>query len=327
MMLKQLRWLCASSFLMVGVGCQTLGFTSSMASDVGEDPNANEKLQLPPKEGAKACVAAAEVLEKGEKYTEAVALYERARATDSAYAYVGRRLAVLYDRTGNFPKADEEYTKALKASPKDADLLNDYAYSHYLRGNWEATEEHCRKALDVQPEHKRAWMNLGLALAQLGRTEESFEAFTKVVPPAQAHCNIGFALAARGQTTDAIIAYRQAIRLAPELQIAHAAIAKLDATRAKPAIEQLPAPKPTRLPTPVTTNDDDWEVPASKPLPDAILRPDMPKPPASEPPLKPRDVPTLDQPEPRVPVAPLLEDVPVPPPLPPAKRFVQPPNE
>ena len=43
----------------------------------------------------------------------------------------------------------------------------------------------------------------------------------------QAHCNLGFALAAKGETAEAIHQYQIALELAPDLQLAQAALSKL----------------------------------------------------------------------------------------------------
>jgi tetratricopeptide (TPR) repeat protein len=211
------------------------------------EATAPEKLELPPKEGAKACVATAEMLEKEGKLFEAAALYERARGLDSAYETLTRKLAVLYDCQGAFGQADAEYQRALEQSPANADLWNDYGYSHYIRGNWAQAEAALRKSLAIKQDHKRAWTNLGLVLVQSGRVDESYDAFTKVVPPAQAHCNLGFALAAKGEKGEAIHQYRIALELAPDLQLAQAAIVKLQTS---------PGPKPKAGPTMATVHDE-----------------------------------------------------------------------
>jgi Tfp pilus assembly protein PilF len=207
-------------------GCLSLGkFVPGGLTSV--EATAPEKLELPPKEGAKACIATAEMLEKDGKLFEAAALYDKARSLDSANETLTRRLAVLYDCQGAFPQADAEYQRALELAPNNPDLWNDFGYSHYCRGNWVQAEEALRKALAIKPDHKRAWTNLGLVLVQAGRPEESYEAFTKVVPPAQAHCNLGFALAAKGESAEAIHQYQLALELAPDLQLAQAALSKL----------------------------------------------------------------------------------------------------
>jgi Tfp pilus assembly protein PilF len=236
-------------------GCLSLGKPASPGLAQVGDPSAPEKLELPAADGARACLATAEMLEKDGKLLEAAALYERARNLDPANDGLTRRLAVLYDRQGAFVRADVEYDRALALSPGDADLWNDFGYSHYCRGNWDRAEQAYRKALELKPDLKRAWVNLGLTLAQLNRPEESFDAFTKVVPPAQAHCNLGFVLAARGKTADAMHEYRTALELAPDLALARAALVKLDAPRPAKKVAAKPDEKPARPPEPVAKTE------------------------------------------------------------------------
>ena len=105
------RLLLANLFLAsVSSGCLSTkpqsDFTPS-AQAYGE-PDANSKLELPPKESARACLAAAQMLEKKGQSREAAFEYEKARANDSSLnKTVCRRLAVLYDRLGDFEKACE----------------------------------------------------------------------------------------------------------------------------------------------------------------------------------------------------------------------------
>lgn len=192
--------------------------------------------ELPPAEAARLALRTAQEFEKNGRLPEAIQFYEKARAHDPALRWTtARRLAVLYDLTGNFPKADAEYAELLRAFPKDADLLNDVGYSHYCRGQWSIAEQHLTQAVQLQPQHKKAWVNLGLARAQQGKIEESLQAFQQAVPPAEAHCNLAFVLAAQGDHAAALQHYQQALQLNPGLTLAQAAVARLQTTPSDPA--------------------------------------------------------------------------------------------
>src|SRR5262249_25321510 len=127
-----------------------------------------------------------------------------------------------------FQKATDEYEALLKAHPKDADLLTDLGYSYYCRGDWANAEAYLAKAVQFDPKHKKAWVNLGLARAQQGKWDDSFQAFCQAVRPADAHCNVAFILAAQGKTDEAKAQYRQALSLDPSLRLAHDALAQLE---------------------------------------------------------------------------------------------------
>lgn len=186
-------------------------------------------VELPVKEAVKLCLRTAQEYEKGGQVEPAIRLYEKARAGDpAAAAQAGRRLAVLYDKAGDFSKSAAEYEALLKARPKDADLLNDLGYSYYSRGDWATAEGYLAQAVQADPNHKRAWINLGLAQAQQGKFDEGFQAFCKAVRPADAHCNLAFVLAAQAKTEEAKGQYRQALALDPGLRVARSGLATLE---------------------------------------------------------------------------------------------------
>jgi tetratricopeptide (TPR) repeat protein len=203
-------------------------------------------VELPTREGAKLCVRAAEEFEKNGQVEDAIRLYEKARTDDPVGAKgAARRLAVLYDRAGDFSKSGDEYEALLKAHPNDAELLNDLGYSHYCRGDWAAAETYLTRAVEADKNHKRAWCNLGLAQAQQGKLEEAFHSFTRAVRPAEAHCNIAFVLAAQGKVEDAKARYAEALRLDPALRRAQAATARLANAKAGTVTPAATKPGPT----------------------------------------------------------------------------------
>ena len=137
--MKIRRCLLAASLLSINVGC--LNLASNFLIDENTKPiagnaGAKEKL-LPPKECAEICLTIGTELEKGGYLADAAIQYEKVRKLDPKTQVVGRRLAVLYDQLGEERRALTEYDDALKRTPKDADLLNDYGYFHYSRGRWQ----------------------------------------------------------------------------------------------------------------------------------------------------------------------------------------------
>ncbi len=193
------------------------------------EPSPANEAELSGKPAATLALTMAEELEKAGKDGDAIAYYEKARAADpAANAKAARRLAVLYDRAGDPGKAMQEFRELLKAKPRDPDLLNDIGYSHYNRNEWTDAETHFRKALDSDKHHKRAWVNLGLTLAQQGRADESLTAFEKAVSPAEAKSNLAFVLATQGKRDAAADLYRQALSADSTLKSASTALAALE---------------------------------------------------------------------------------------------------
>jgi Tfp pilus assembly protein PilF len=187
-----------------------------------------EARELPPAETTRVCLTTADELFKKGQDREAIALYEKARKVDPKQKQVCRRLAVLYDRQGDFQRAEAEYQTALSLYPKSADVHNDFGYSWYCRGNAAEAEKQLRKAVELDQRHSCAWVNLGMVLGQQGRYEESLAAFGKAVSPAQAQANLGFLLTAQGKREEAKVAYRRALQQDPDLTLARAALDRLE---------------------------------------------------------------------------------------------------
>jgi Flp pilus assembly protein TadD len=226
-----LTWLAAFSMIGTMIGCHATPVRERGLSPVAQssiERSAEHTPNISPQRAAKLALEAAFQMEKSGHERLAVEQYERARQLDPKLTQVAHRLAVLHDRQGDFARAAIEYKKALEARPKDAGLLNDMAYHCYQRGDWSGAETWLRQALAVDPKHQRAWINLGMTLAQQGKTKEGFEAFAKVVSPAEAKSNLGMILAQRGQYEDARQAFRESLALEPDSSLTRAALTRLE---------------------------------------------------------------------------------------------------
>lgn len=246
-------------------GCQSwpLGGSSSLPS--GSAANAHARSELPPGDTAEICLALAASMEKSGSEGEAIGQYEKARQLNPSLQQVARHLAVLYDRQGQYTRAVAEYQLAIKLQPKDSDLFNDFGYCHYNHGKWSEAEKYLTEAITLNADNKRAWINLGMTLAQQERYPESLEAFHKALPGAQAHCNIAFIMTTQGKQEEAKKEYRLALAEQADLSLARAALAKLEnaknpvvpAAAPNPPAAVLTAPKPAappvEAPTPVTS--------------------------------------------------------------------------
>ncbi|MCS6865228.1 MAG: tetratricopeptide repeat protein [Gemmataceae bacterium] len=234
-------WVVVGLSWAVAIGCKgtdklpalTTGLTGTETPPLLVGPDAAAKapapVELPAKEKAHVCFRTAQFFEKDGRIEDAIRMYEQARATDPALQRpAARRLAVLYDKIGDFTRSTTEYEALLKEYPKDADLLTDYGYSHYCRGDWAKAEDALRKAVQIDPQHKKAWINLGLAQAQMGQYDEGYRSFCKAVREPDAHCNIAFVLATQGKIAEAKDRYRLALSLDPNLRAAQIGLGYLE---------------------------------------------------------------------------------------------------
>jgi Tfp pilus assembly protein PilF len=214
---------CATSSLMPS----QFGGLSSTAREESDLPKTTSG-ELPPKEAARACMVAAEELEKNGHTQEAIQLYEKARNSDPSLKSVSHHLAALYDAQGDSTRSLAEYNKALACDPKNANLLSDLGYYYYERDNFAEAERSLRAALAIDPNHQKALTNLGLVLAGQGRFAESFEVFSKASGPAAAHSNVGVLMAKQGRYDEAKQAFHEALALDATLEQPRAFLAYLD---------------------------------------------------------------------------------------------------
>jgi Tfp pilus assembly protein PilF len=215
-------------------GCVNPGATprnnSPLIPPLPESPRAEKAAgDLAPAESVKLCLATAQQLEAANKPMDAIPLYEKARQLDPrSDVKVTLSLANLYSKIGEFDRAKDEFDRALRMSPKSAEILNDLGYAYYSRGMWKEAETALKSALAADPRHVRAWNNLGLTLGQQGRYEESADAFRHVVSPGKAYCNVAFLMATQGHREQAAATYRVALKVEPDLQLARMALDRLE---------------------------------------------------------------------------------------------------
>lgn len=93
---------------------------------------------------------------------EARMYYEQVLAEDPEQPDAHHRLAILADRAGDFPRAEQHYRLALLGKPHDADVLNDLGYSYFLQGRAADSERYLSQARQIDPRHPHVSENLSL---------------------------------------------------------------------------------------------------------------------------------------------------------------------
>ena len=187
---------CAAMLGQTGcVGSGGMGLSKWSGSAQGKD-------DLSPDIAVKASLTVAQNLEKNGNEAGAIEQYEKVTQVEPNNYRVMHKLALLYDHKTEYVKSDAMFAKLAKARPQDAEVLNDWGYSLYLRNSGGEAEDKLRLALKLSPQHARARANLGLVLGQQGRYDEALATFKEVVSDAEAHCNLAFVYWTQGHLED-----------------------------------------------------------------------------------------------------------------------------
>jgi superkiller protein 3 len=130
-------------------------------------------------------------------------------------------LAEAFLTQGQFKRAIDEYQLALSAGPLPADALNHLGYALLQERRPAEAEQFLRLSVAAQTNNAAAYSNLGNALQQLGRLEESFIVYRLALAAPggaqqpETHNDFGVALARAGRMDEAIVQFREAVRLDP----------------------------------------------------------------------------------------------------------------
>jgi tetratricopeptide (TPR) repeat protein len=116
------------------------------------------------------------------KYTEAAQMFERALplAKEKNVPIVLAKLAESYQKSQQYPKAVENYTKAIEARPDDATLHNNLGNVYAEMGKVPEAAAEFKKAADMDPSQaSRYYFNYGAVMYNQGKMDEAAEAFKK----------------------------------------------------------------------------------------------------------------------------------------------------
>ncbi|UJR80917.1 tetratricopeptide repeat protein [Sandaracinus amylolyticus] len=113
------------------------------------------------------------------RVVEAKEQLERALAYRPADAKGQDLLAGVYFRLGVYPRAIELWRGLVRTFPRDATLRVNLGLALFKTGQPEDALDHVRRALEIEPEHARAWGYVGLIKWRLGKLQEARDAFAR----------------------------------------------------------------------------------------------------------------------------------------------------
>jgi Flp pilus assembly protein TadD len=128
------------------------------------------------------------------KLEQAIPLLESAEKMGDSDWRVMSALGSAYDQKGLYPKAREQYAKALAADPQNLAVMNNLAMSYALEGNLKQAETELRAA-DALPRSRsepRIRQNLALVVGLQGRFDEATKLAQQDLPPEKVQENMAY---------------------------------------------------------------------------------------------------------------------------------------
>jgi tetratricopeptide (TPR) repeat protein len=147
-------------------------------------------------------------------------LWNHVLATSGESVFARNNLGNALTAQGRFAQAVEQFQKALRIDPNDADANYNLGNALAQQGSFEEAAEQLQHALQLAPGNAMAVYDLGNVRAKQGQFDEAIEQFRKAVKIdpelASAHYNLGSLLTQQGKFREAIAHFGQVMRLAPD---------------------------------------------------------------------------------------------------------------
>ena len=185
---------------------------------------------------ADAHVVLAEIgnLPSSEAYQKVREYAEKALAIDPGLSQPYAALAVIHERSFNWPEAEAGYERAIELNPNNVTARHWYALDLFFRGKRTAAIEQWTKALEIDPLSQIMGAAFGYYLVRTGQETDGFKRMKAVVEMNDsfvwAHRNLAFAYLIAGLKDEALAEARKVMTLAAEEQAARANVAVVYAT-------------------------------------------------------------------------------------------------
>jgi tetratricopeptide (TPR) repeat protein len=146
-------------------------------------------------------------------------LWNHVLSTTGGSLFAHNNLGNALTAQGRFGAATEQFQKALRIDPDDADAVYNLGNVLAQQGSFEAAAQQLQHALQINPGNAMAAYDLGNVRAKQERLDEAMEQFQRAlkIDPglARAHYNIGSLLSQQGKLNEAIAHFRHVMLLAP----------------------------------------------------------------------------------------------------------------
>lgn len=129
-------------------------------------------------------------------WTRAQEHYRNALRLNPGYVTARQWYALALAHRARFPEALAQIQIAVDADPLSFLLNGSVAVIHYLARSWDASEEFCHRALEINPHHEPAHFTLGLVHQQRGNVDAARASLEKALSISRGEPHVVAALGA-----------------------------------------------------------------------------------------------------------------------------------
>ncbi|KAJ6239284.1 hypothetical protein M0813_25166 [Anaeramoeba flamelloides] len=130
------------------------------------------------------------------------------------------RRGSIYQRYGQFHKANDDFYQATKIKPASSSVLEKYVNFLYLQRNWELSIKYLKRGIKLKPHHHQFWYQLANCYNHLNKLKTALECYSKSLdlsPENSSYwCNRGSAYDKQGNYDQAISDCTKAIEMDPQ---------------------------------------------------------------------------------------------------------------
>jgi tetratricopeptide (TPR) repeat protein len=199
--------------------CLTVLIAALIAASCGGDPTARRQRHLE---------QANQYFDQG-KFSEAVVEYRNAIQIDESFAEARVKLALTYERLGDYRKAFAERIRAADLLPQDVDLQLSVGSYLLAAGRFDDARSRAQNVLKLDGQNVRAQILLGNSLAGLREFDQAIAEIERAIQldPARAatYVNLGMLESSQGQRDAAEAALKKAVTIDPKWIPAQLALA------------------------------------------------------------------------------------------------------
>jgi len=161
-------------------------------------------------------VALGRILTTQGNYDLAFAALERALSIDPNNAEANQAMAKVYERQGRLSDAETAFKKAMALDQESLMIRDSYANFLFRQGDYDDAAKQWQSVVDIAPDHFSALVNLGSALAAIGKGPEAINMYERAIgirPTYMAYSNLGTEYSREKRYPDAVDAYRKALEI------------------------------------------------------------------------------------------------------------------